>query len=188
MSSSHDPGVDEISVGWRVASKSGSQRKESGHPSGNQQLCRFSCMVALNCPCPMGSTHQPRAVSASRICLTSTSWGLCGRRSFQFDAALRAFLPGWPGELGLPADHNPGLAPSRLQFFASSRGRPARDRPGGAARAMTLSRDCPDSRGCPGVLPHLLASGLGQLAHLSSSSASALTIFLGDAPNSLAKR
>jgi hypothetical protein len=33
-----------------------------------------------------------------------------------------------------------------------------------------------------------LASGPGQLAHLSSSSASALTIFLGEGPESLAKR
>jgi hypothetical protein len=33
-----------------------------------------------------------------------------------------------------------------------------------------------------------IASGLDQLAHLSSSSASAPTIFLGDSPDSLAKR
>jgi hypothetical protein len=38
------------------------------------------------------------------------------------------------------------------------------------------------------LLPHILASGLDQLAHLSSSSASAFTIFRGDAPDSLAKR
>ena len=51
-----------------------------------------------------------------------------------------------------------------------------------------VSRDSPASREWPKGVPHLLASGLDQLAQLASSSASALTIFLGDAPDSLAKR
>lgn len=72
---------------------------------------------------------------------------------------------------------------------------------GGASRGATLNasvcraRDWPGPphgderqplfpaiRECPNSVPHLLASGLDQLAHLASSSASALTIFPGDAP------